>query len=153
MDKPNFTLYIGRKVIGITKGHEDWEWGIKLDGGVEFRNKDKREVFPPDDIVGSKLTAGSFSVSDTTYHFTNPIGKNVKVGLNPTKYTIFDPAYGEAYPQWPVELEQMGIPSNPDEPEIQEPNPEWEQREQQLRDEREVRRERDASEFLADTEE
>ena len=113
--KPDLTLYIGKYVQTIIRDDENpepWKWGIRFDNGVEIRNKDRREVFVPQDIVGKQLKTITFSEGDTTLVFTG----GLKWSLNPTQYAIHDPAHGgEVYPQWPEELEEAGIPSHPDE--------------------------------------
>jgi hypothetical protein len=110
--KPDLTLYIGKYVEGIVKPENalPWQWGIRLENGVEIRNKDRRETFVPTDIVGKCIMTISFSVKDTTITFSG----GLKWSLNPTQYAVHDPQHGgEVYPQWPVELEEAGIPSHP----------------------------------------
>jgi hypothetical protein len=147
--KPDLTLYIGRYVQGIVKpvDGEPWEWGIRLDNGVEIRNKDRKETFVPTDIVGKQVTTITYSVHDTTIIFTG----GLKWSLNPTQYALHDPNHGgEVYPQWPENLEEVGIPSHPEEAVSDKPeNPEeWERHRQQLLHEADARHQSEAQEFL-----
>lgn len=103
--KPDLSLYRGKRVIAITRGELPHEWGIKLQGDVEIRNKDDRETMAPIGLVGAHISSLSLSLHDTTIHFDN----GEKFSFNPVKYVIYDPAYGsEVLPQWPEELELAG---------------------------------------------
>jgi hypothetical protein len=115
VQKPHLQMYLGHYVQAIVRKKDgpQWEWAIRLDNGVEIRNKDRSEWMQPDDLVGAKLVSLSMSEGDTTLHFSN--GR--RWSLNPTQYAISDSRYGgEAYPQWPGELEDAGISSHPEEP-------------------------------------
>lgn len=152
--KPTLDLYIGRKVVAVTRkpDGEEWEWGIKLQGDVEIRNKDRRETFRPMKIVNYRLSSISLSPRDTTIHFTKGNTK-ITASFNPTQYVIFDPKYGgEVFPQWPEELDEMGIHSHPEEGASSEPSEEWPEEERKLVAESDARRESDRVEFLKDTE-
>ncbi len=149
--KPTLDLYVGQHVSGISRGKLPWQWGISLSGGAEIRNKSKRETFPPkfEEIAGARIVTVSFSLYDTTLHFSN--GR--KVSLKPTQYVIYDPAFGgEAWPQWDEELEAKGIPSMPGEEVTPPAGPDWEKRRAELEDEREQRHRQEAEEFLQEDE-
>jgi hypothetical protein len=143
--KPTIDLYRGKKIIAVVRGEESWEWGIKLQGDVEIRNKDVREEFRPMDVVNRYIAAFSLSPRDTTLHLSD----GQKISFAPTKYAIFDPRYGsESYPQWPEELEEMGIPAIEGGEVSGESSPEWKAEEARLVEEREAQRGADAAEFL-----
>jgi hypothetical protein len=145
--KPTLDLYIGRYVAAIVRGDLPWQWAIRLDSGVEIRNKDRRETFSPDfeKFVGSRLRTISLSIRDTTITFSN----GEKWSLNPTQYVIFDPKYdGEVYPQWPEELEDAGIPSHPDEDVSAKPSGSWYPEWLRLRQDQANRIQSQANEFL-----
>lgn len=147
MVKPSLDLYIGNYVASIVRGEQPWQWAIRLDSGVEIRNKDRRETFSPDfeKFVGARIQTISLSVRDTTITFTN----GEKWSLNPTQYVILDPKYGgEVYPQWPEELEEAGVPSHPDEDVSAQPGPEWKHEYQRLRQMMAARHQSQADEFL-----
>jgi hypothetical protein len=154
MSKPDISLYVGKKVVGITRGKEPWEWGIKLEGDVEIRNKDPRETVYPSDFEilvnhGMHLMAFSLSTRDTTLHFAGPGATKISWSFAPTKYVIVDPKYGgEVYPQWPEELEEMGIPAMEGEGVSAEPSEEWAEEETKLVQAREQRVQQNAEEFL-----
>lgn len=117
-NKPDLTLYVGKEVTEITRpqGALPWQWAIKLENGVLIVNKDRRETFVPEELVGYSIRTISFSMKDTTITFIKG-EEMMKWSLNPTQYAVHDPAHGgEVYPQWPQELEDAGIPSHPDEP-------------------------------------
>ena len=117
-NKPDLTLYVGKKVTEIVRPENalPWQWAMKLENGVLIVNKDRRETFVPNEVVGASISTISFSIKDTTIHFDKGDEK-LKWSLNPTQYAVHDPAHGgEVYPQWPQELEEAGIPSHPDEP-------------------------------------
>jgi len=155
MAAPELSLYIGQKVIAITRGDEAWEWGIKLESGVEIRNKDPREIFRPMGLVKYRFQSMSMSGQDTTLHFMGPSAAKFSIGLKPTGYVIYDPAYGsEVFPQWPEELEDMGIHANEGLGHHREPaGSEWPTEELRLKIAREVRTSSEASDFIKDTEE
>lgn len=151
---PDLSLYIGKKVTAITKGDEQWEWGIILDGGVEIRNKDVRETFRPDtSLIGMRFQSMSVSTRDTTLHFIGHGAAKVSIGLKPTGYAIFDKRYGsEIFPQWPEELDEMGITANEGmAPPRQPPAPEWDEEEKRLEHARQERISGEAVEFIKDT--
>jgi hypothetical protein len=152
MSKPDLSLYIGRRVIDVSKGDEDWKWAIVLDGGVSIVNKSRDEVFAPDGLVGKRLDTIILGLQGTTLHFNIHSGpSNQVVGMHPTQYAIQDPMHGgEVYPQWPEELEEMGIPSHPDEEVSSQPSNEWPEEERKLQWQSQQRRESDAREFLAE---
>lgn len=152
--KPQISDYIGRKVVQVRKSEkQDWAWAIELEGQVLISNKDRDEIFAPDHLNDCKLESVSLSVRDTTIHFRAPNGTVHHIGMSPTQYTILDPTYGgEAFPQWPEELEEKGISSHPEEPVSAEPSPQWPAEEERLQKEAQTRREREAAEFLQDTE-
>lgn len=152
-EKPNLSLYLRQRVDEILKGNQPWEWAIRLKSGVCIINKDDQEVFPPDDFLAEKkfiFTSFSMSVRDTTLHFQSPeTGHIVKFSLSPTKYAVHDPVHGgEVYPQWPEELEEMGIPSV-EGGEISEPPPaDWGENYSRLQMEADQRRAQEAQEFI-----
>jgi hypothetical protein len=153
--KPTIDLYVGKKVVAVIKGDLPWEWGLKLEGDVEIRNKDESEVIwpMPQQIIGYYFMHMSLSEQDTTLHFVGPGNENVTISYNPTKYAIYDPKYGsESYPQWPELLEEMGIPAIEGGEITGEPSSEWKVEEHRLVQERDQRRTKDAEEFLQDTE-
>jgi hypothetical protein len=154
MAAPDLSLYMGQRVISITYGDETWEWGIKLESGVEIRNKDVRETFHPTKLVNMRFQSMSVSERDTTLHFMGAGATKVSIGLKPTGYAIFDPKHGsEIYPQWTEELEEMGITANEGmAPPRSAPAPEWEREESRLKKTRDGRIAGEATEFLADTE-
>lgn len=152
--KPTLDLYIGRYVSAIIKqavlNAKPWQWGIQLDSGVVIYNKDRRETFVPDGIVGARIKTVAYSEVDTTVHFSN----GFKWSLTPTQYAIADPKHGgEVYPQWPEELEEAGIPSHPEEPVSDSPQEGWDEHRQDLLRAGEARNRSDAQEFLSDVEE
>lgn len=103
--KPTIDLYLGKKIIAVVRGEQPWEWGIKLEGDIEIRNKDERETMAPIGLVGDRFAHLSMSLRDTVVHTM----KGQKFSFNPTRYTIYDPRYGsEVLPQWPEELELAG---------------------------------------------
>lgn len=147
--KPTLDLYTGQKVIAITRGEEPWEWGIKLESGVEIRNKNREEIFRPMKLVNTRIMAYSLSPRDTTIHFAGEGASKVTVSFKPTQYAIVDPKHGgEVYPQWPEELEERGIPSHPEEEISALPGNEWPAEEERLVNERERRIQQQAQEFL-----
>jgi hypothetical protein len=147
--KPDLSLYVGKKVIAIVRGEKDWEWGVKLQGDVEIRNKDRRESFRPMKIVNYYFSAMSLSTRDTTLHFAGPGNDKQVVSFTPTKYVIFDPKYeGEVWPQWDEYLESMGIPSMEGEEISAEAGEQWPDEEARLRQEREQRIQAGATNFL-----
>ena len=151
--KPNLQLYIGRYVQAIVRpeNSQPWEWGIRLDNGVEIRNKDQRETFVPQDIVGSRIMTIVMSLHDTTIHFSG----GTKWSVNPTQYVIHDPKHGgEVYPQWPEELEEAGITSHPEGRVSDKPDdPEaWERARQETLHEQDARIQTNAREWLAEEE-
>lgn len=149
--KPSLDLYIGRYVAAVFKGELPWQWALRLDSGVEIRNKDRRETFSPDfeKFLGSRLMTISLSVRDTTITFSN----GQKWSFNPTQYVIYDPKYdGEVYPQWPDELEDMGIPSHPEEGISDQPGEQWEPEYVRLRTEQHERHLSSAREFVQEFE-
>lgn len=154
MSKPDLGLYVGKKIIGFTHGKEEWEWAIQLEGGVEIRNKDRREVFPADtqgidSILGYHLGALSLSPKDTTLHFMGPGAAKVTISFSPTKYVIHDPRHGgEVWPQWDEYLESQGIPSMEGEPVSDEPSEEWPKEETRLLQEQQHRAQITAEEWL-----
>jgi len=156
--KPTIDLYVGKKVVGITRGEEDWEWGIKFEGDVEIRNKDRRETYRPEEIgllvaYGMRLMAFSLSVHDTTLHFAGAGAAKISWSFSPTRYVIVDPKYGgEVFPQWPEELEEMGIPAMEGGGISPEPSPEWQEEEARLVQAREKRVQQSAQEFLQEDE-
>jgi hypothetical protein len=146
--KPTIDLYIGRCVSAITRGEQPWEWGVRLENGVEIRNKDRRETFVPQDIVGAQIQTIAYSLGDTTVHFSN----GHKWSFNPTQYAIYDPAYsqkGEVWPQWPEELEEAGIPSHPEEGVSAEAEEGWTEHREGLLREHDQRIADNAKKFLA----
>src|SRR5262245_56667847 len=147
--KPTLDLYVGHKVIAITRGEEEWEWGIKLAGDVEIRNKDELEVFRPIGLVNHRLTSISYSERDTSIHFMRN-GQKATISLKPTGYVILDPRYGgEAYPQWPEFLDDMGITANEGKAEPSaRPLPDWIQAERRIAAEQQRRVQDEAAEFL-----
>lgn len=156
MAKPTIDLFIGERVIGITHGDEPWEWGIMLESGVEVRNKDERETMRPMFLVEQHCVLQTISQSslDTTLHFRKYDGLMENVSFKPTAYTICDPKYGdEVYPQWPVELDEMGITANEGKagvsPEPENPD-EWRKEELRRRESARQRHEQQATEFLAE---
>jgi hypothetical protein len=145
VQKPHLSLYIGKAITDVIRMPESWQWAIVLEGGIEIRNKDRRETFKPRDIIGHKIRTISLSEQDTTLHFSN----GQKWSLNPTQYAIYDPAYGgEAYPQWPGELEDAGIPSHPEEDVSTPPSADWERQRQALVKEGEERITEQAREWV-----
>lgn len=151
--KPHLQLYIGCSVREIVRGDQPWEWGIRLDDGVEIRNKDRRETFVPAarDLVGAKVQTIMFSLQDTTILFNN----GVRWSLNPTQYAIYDPRYsteGEAYPQWPGELEDAGIPSHPEEGVSVPPQEGWDEKREQIVKEHDARITSTAQEWVKEDE-
>jgi len=145
VQKPHLSLYIGRYVAAILKGDKPWQWGIRLDNGVEIRNKDRGEIWEPSNLVGAKIKTISMSEADTVVHFSN----GHKWSFNPTQYAIFDPSYGgEAYPQWPGELEDAGIPSHPEEEISTQPSADWERQRQALVKEGDERITKESREWL-----
>lgn len=112
-EKPNISLYIGRKVERVYRlpDTEEWEWYIELTGGVLIRNYSKQETHMPSHIEGMTLRSFAMSQHDTTLHLENPASHVIeRWGLKPTSYTIHDPQHGgEVSPQWPEELEERGI--------------------------------------------
>lgn len=154
MAAPDLSLYMGQKVVAITKGEEVWEWGIKLESGVEIRNKDVKETFKPMGLVNMRFQSMSLSARDTTLHFMGGGASKISVGLKPTGYAIFDPKYGsEIFLQWPEELDEMGITANEGmAPPRSTPAPEWSKEEQRLKNVRDGRIEGEAVEFLAEEE-
>lgn len=148
-NKPDLTLYVGKKVTEIVRPEHalPWQWAIRLENGVLIINKDRREIFVPDDLVGCKIMTISFSMKDTTITFS----EGLKWSLNPTQYSVLDPAHGgEVYPQWPQELEDAGIPSHPEEPVSEKPTDpvKWEDHRKGLLREADVRHQNEAQEFL-----
>jgi hypothetical protein len=150
--KPDLSLYIGRYVADIIRGGQPWQWGLRLDDQTEIRNKDRRETYVPEHIVGKRITTITISEHDTTIHFSG----DLKWSLNPTQYSIYDPKHGgEVYPQWPEELEEAGIPSHPEE-QVSEPPKnveEWNDHRAALLREHDSRIAGQAREFLAAEEE
>lgn len=155
MAAPDLSLYLGQRVVSLTKGAEQWEWGIKLESGVEIRNKDVREIFRPMGITNMRLQSLSMSERDTMLHFVGSGAKKVTIAMPPTGYAIFDPKYGsEIFPQWPEELEEMGITANEGmaKPRLEAAS-EWQEEESRLKVVRDQRIGQEATEFMKDTEE
>ena len=153
--KPTLDLYIGRRVLDVARGGEDWQWVVILEGEVRIVNKSRNETMAPsrEELIGTKLESISFSTRDTTITFLRAPHNFIKLGFNPTQYAILDPAYGgEAYPQWPEELEEAGIPSHPDEAVSADPSEEWVAHHQKLLSDQQSRIDRQAREFLAEEE-
>jgi len=152
MSKPDLSLYIGRRVIEVEKGEEAWQWAIVLDGNVRIVNKSRDEVFAPDSLKGKRLDTIILGLQSTTLHFNIHGGpSNQVVSIKGTQYAIQDPKHGgEVYPQWPEELEEMGIPSHPDEAVSSPAGNEWPQEERKLHQQSQAKRESDAREFLAE---
>lgn len=161
--KPQLSNYIGQRVTEVISketpgGDMRWQWYIRFEGGAKIVNKSCKETFPPTEIIGARFTSMSLSTGDTTLHFSAPNGHVHKIGLNPTQYAIDDPRYGgEAYPQWPEELEEKGIPSHPQESvshqQTEEEKVAWQAERERLLKKADERREDDRRTFLADTEE
>lgn len=152
MTKPELSMYLGKKVIAVTRGDQPWEWGLKLQGDVEIRNKDERETHPPIGLVGAFFSSMTMSLQDTVMHFST----GEKFSFHPTKHTIFDPAYGsEVFPQWPEDLTLMGVhpeeADGPDALEAKDPA-KWAERAAMLEEERVRRSAKESEEFLRDTE-
>jgi len=155
MAHPELGLYIGQKVVAITQGAEKWEWGIKLESGTEIRNKDVRETFQPMGLVNMRFQSMSLDMKGTVLHFMGGGASKVSVGLKPTGYVIYDPRYGdEIFPQWPEELDEMGITANEG---MAPPNPkpieDWRDEEARLKKAQVERIASEAREFIKDTEE
>jgi hypothetical protein len=152
--KPTLDLYVGRYVSSIVRARltaegegEPWQWGIRLDDGTTIYNKDRRETFVPQDIVGARIKTVAYSVIDTTIHFSN----GHKWSLTPTQYAIADPHHGgEVYPQWPEELEEAGIPSHPEEGVSDPPKEGWHEHREELLHQADARHQSEAQEFLAE---
>lgn len=100
--KPHPTYYYGRPVVQIHEHKTNkWEWMIELEGGILFKNQDKKRTKPPDDSVitgESLLTAVDYGAGDptTTLRFghTNPQSQPVFVAdvvMTTGKWTISDP--------------------------------------------------------------
>src|SRR5262245_48709982 len=111
--RPSLDHYIGRRVLGTKKKDDLWE--ISLDGGVTIRNLDPTKSEEPeiDGLVFAMVMMGEL---DTRMVFGNPgeyeLGNQVEVELNPTKYSISDPRYGEEIiPQMLDKEEQLMIES------------------------------------------
>lgn len=156
-EKPNLSLYLRQRVVEVIKGEEPWQWAIKLQSGVLIVNKAESEVFAPESFLAEKnfiFTSFAMSVHDTTMHFQSPeTGMIVKFSLNPTKYAVSDPVHGgEVYPQWPEELEEMGIPSVEGGEISEPPPPEWKGQYSRLQEEADQRRQQEAAEFMKDVE-
>ena len=155
MAKPGLFLYIGRKVIAVSRvGKSDFNWSIVLEGNVVILNHDKDEVYPPPPaLVGMRLSALSQSLRDTTMHFTGMGATKITVSLPPTKYSIHDPAHGgEVFPQWPEELEMAGIPAVEGGELSAEPSPEWNSAERKILFEKQERIEEEARNWLKEEE-
>ena len=106
---PSLDHYVGRGVQAVVKGEEDWDWAVRLEGGVLIRNKDKRRTKAPEGLDGLALMMTIFSEMDTVMKFgrgqTTETQVLKDVTLMPTKYTIAGPGIEEEiYPQWPEEL-------------------------------------------------
>lgn len=145
VQKPHLSLYLGKTITDVIQHPEPWKWAIVLEGGIEIRNKDRRETFVPTNIIGHKIKTISMSEGDTTLHFSN----GHKWSLNPTQYAIYDPKYGgDAYPQWPGELEDAGIPSHPEEEISAQPSADWERQRQALEAEGQARITKQSREWL-----
>jgi hypothetical protein len=114
-NKPDISLYTGRRVVGMEHGKLPWQWAIVLEGDVKLINKSREETFPPQFLEGKKITTVIMGVHETAIVFEG-VGGRSGFSFNPTQYAIHDPAHGgEVYPQWPEELEESGIPSHPEE--------------------------------------
>jgi len=145
VQKPHLSLYIGKVITDVIQHPEPWKWCIVLEGGVEIRNKDRREAWKPENLIGHKIKTISLSEADTTIRFSN----GQKWSLTPTQYAIYDPAYGgEAYPQWPGELEDAGIPSHPEEEVSSPPSADWERQRQALEQEADQRISSEARDWM-----
>jgi len=146
--KPDLSLYLGKRVVAIVRGEQPHEWGIKMQGEVEIRNRDERETVVPIGLVGLVFSSMSLSLHDTVMHFTGPNNELEKFSFNPVKYGIYDPGYGsEVLPQWPEELEAAGnVPEGMEA--SGEASAEWPERRARLEQERDARTQSDAQEFL-----
>lgn len=145
--KPTLDLYLREYVDSIYRPEdaEPWQWAIRLANGVYIINKDRRETFVPDEIVGKQLKTISYSFHDTTITFSG----GLKWSLNPTQYALHDPAHGgEVYPQWPEELEEAGIPSHPEEEVSAQPQEGWDKHRQGLLRKHEERVTQEANDWL-----
>lgn len=154
MTKPDLSLYLGRRVVAVIRNKKKDEWGVELDGRVLIMNKSAKETFPPgDEIIGSKFVFISMSLKDTTLHFEVANGYRHQVSFAPTLYVIKDPVHGgEVYPQWPEELEEMGVAATPSGDFSDKPSEEWPAEETKLRNSRDARVQNEANEFLAEEE-
>jgi len=153
--KPTLDLYIGRRVLAVEQDEaEDWKWEIHLGGKdgsiVKIMNKSRDETMPPIHVVGCIVSTISMSLYDTTISCEHPgNGALLKFSLKPTQYAILDPKFGgEAYPQWPEELEAAGIPSHPDEEVSAEPSEDWPEEERRLAIEQHQRQQDQARTWL-----
>lgn len=112
--KPKLDHYVGRPVEKVISwGDEEWQWAIRLEGGVLFKNHDEDKVDVPNDVSGLILGNCIFSELDTRCVFS-PSGEEVI--FTPTLYTIADPNYTghtEVFPQVPDEEEQIITPPDP----------------------------------------
>lgn len=158
MSKPTLDLYIGKRVTSVEfadgkhEGAEPWEWMIVLEGGIEIRNKDRSEPMPSVGLVGMIFNFISLSELDTVMHFTGTLGATDKWSFNPTRHTIFDPAYGtEVIPAWPEELEMQGnVPENT-EPSGEPVDPEaWAREERRLEHDRIARFKSGFQDFISE---
>jgi len=112
--------YLGRKVLGAEiYGTENWEWAIKFDGDVLFKNSDKRRTKMPEGIGAlAFLRVQESDDGNTTLIFgsirpdgTASIGESVQ--LTTTQYSISTPDNtAEVFPGRPVE-EDESLPEDP----------------------------------------
>lgn len=150
MSKPDLSLYLGRKVVGVVRGDEAKDWGIELEKGVKILNKHKLETIPPtEEIIGCTFYFISMSLRDTTLHFKAANMHIHKISFPPTFYVIADPVHGgEVYPQWDEDLEEMGVAATPDGGISDKPSKEWPEEQQRLLLQQQATRESNAQEFL-----
>lgn len=151
--KPTLDLYLKWKVKEVRQDTEEpWQWGIALEkDGKEILivNKSRQEIIAPFEILDCIFMAQSLSPRDTTLHFMAPNGHKISVGVKPTQYAIIDPAFGgEAYPQWPEELEEAGIPSHPDEQVSAPPAEGWDEERKRLKEAQHTRQDAEQREWI-----
>lgn len=132
--KPHPTYYYGRQVVRVHEHKTNkWEWSLELEGGIYFKNTDKKRTKAPDDeeISGQALlTAVDYGPDDptTTLRFGNtppnsPPNFVVDVVMTTGKWTISDPreslVMSGEHVQDVIEAPSESLPPDPSEERVE----------------------------------
>ncbi len=121
MNYPQLDHYNGRVIEAVEVGAEDWQWIIRLKGGVIIHNTDVSRTEAPIDVIGMAIAMVTVGEMSTIIHVghSGPSGVDAsrEIQLTPTQYAISEPgATSENYPQRTPELEGLpGIYATPEE--------------------------------------